>query len=529
MVDRAHLLGSSNIEMDFISLRKILVSIEGSAMKNTYWHVVVLLGLISFTLFSQEDTVFNKWSKEQNKQYQEYLSKEDQQFLDYMEKEWKEFQAFQGIKPFDKPKPQTPPIVYTPIKKEEPKPIPPIPEEQKPIVPEKRKPVEPSVSPVVEKPQLLEPPGTSSVIINYFDVPIALNVPSSLKKYQISGSIDKETVRSFYEVCSKIDCEKMLEDIKQKAKEMRIGDWGNAQIADHVSHKIFPEKEKEVRLFTWYLLLRLGFDAKIGYTRSNNVYLLFPSQQQIYSYQYYSFPPSEARYYLFPANNQAVEVHEGLFTYEGNHPQAKTAFDFVVHKTPVFQEKIGKKQLHFVFNGIEYQIPVQYNVDDVEYVLNYPQVDFEAYFESAPSQDASKSLQESLQPLLKGRTEEDGANFLLRFVQSAFEYKTDDEQFGREKPFFPDETIYYPYSDCEDRAILFSYLIRSLLHLDVVGLHYPNHIATAVRFSKKIEGEAIEYQGKVLTVCDPTYINADIGMCMPQFKNVQPKVIAFHQ
>jgi hypothetical protein len=120
-------------------------------------------------------------------------------------------------------------------------------------------------------------------------------------------------------------------------------------------------------------------------------------------------------------------------------------------------------------------------------------------------------------------------NFLLRFVQTAFEYKTDEEQFGREKPFFPDETIYYPYSDCEDRAILFSYLVRSLLHLDVVGLYYPNHIATAVRFSKKNDGDAIEYQGKLLTICDPTYMNADIGMCMPQFKNVQPKVIAFHQ
>jgi len=26
-------------------------------------------------------------------------------------------------------------------------------------------------------------------------------------------------------------------------------------------------------------------------------------------------------------------------------------------------------------------------------------------------------------------------------------------------------------------------------------------------------------------VCDPTYINADIGMAMPQFKNVSPNVV----
>ncbi|MFZ1977723.1 MAG: hypothetical protein WAV76_07175, partial [Bacteroidota bacterium] len=140
--------------------------------------------------------------------------------------------------------------------------------------------------------------------------------------------------------------------------------------------------------------------------------------------------------------------------------------------------------------------------------------------------EAAKSLQDALQPYLKGRTEEDRVNFLLRFVQTAFQYKIDEEIFGKEKPLFPDETIYYPYSNCKDRAFLFAYLVRSLLHLDVVGLHYPNHVATAVQFNKKYEGDTIDYAGNVYTICDPTYINANLGMCMPQFKGVKPDVIA---
>ena len=47
---------------------------------------------------------------------------------------------------------------------------------------------------------------------------------------------------------------------------------------------------------------------------------------------------------------------------------------------------------------------------------------------------------------------------------------------------FPEETINYPYSDCEDRSILFSYLVKNLLHLDIVGVKYNDHLATAINF-----------------------------------------------
>ena len=30
---------------------------------------------------------------------------------------------------------------------------------------------------------------------------------------------------------------------------------------------------------------------------------------------------------------------------------------------------------------------------------------------------------------------------------------------------------------------------------------------------------------KDISICDPTYINADYGMAMPDFKNVDPKVV----
>ena len=66
---------------------------------------------------------------------------------------------------------------------------------------------------------------------------------------------------------------------------------------------------------------------------------------------------------------------------------------------------------------------------------------------------------------------------------------------------------------------------RELLGLEVIGLDYPGHIATAVRFSSMVPGDQVVVGDRSYTICDPTYLNATVGMAMPNFKGVEPKVI----
>ena len=129
---------------------------------------------------------------------------------------------------------------------------------------------------------------------------------------------------------------------------------------------------------------------------------------------------------------------------------------------------------------------------------------------------------------MKGMDEQKAINFLLRFVQTSLRYKTDEVQFGKENYLFPEETLYYPYSDCEDRSILFAWLVHSLLGMDVVGLDYPGHVATAVLFEGHVDGDSVTHNGKRYVIADPTYVNALIGMAMPNFKNEKPEVIKIH-
>ena len=107
---------------------------------------------------------------------------------------------------------------------------------------------------------------------------------------------------------------------------------------------------------------------------------------------------------------------------------------------------------------------------------------------------------------------------LIRFVQTAFEYQTDQDQFDREKLMNPDEILHYDKSDCDDRSIFYTYLVRRLLRLETAGLDYPGHLATAVRFPSSVSGDTVNVEGSRFLVCDPTYINADIGREMPSVR-----------
>lgn len=78
---------------------------------------------------------------------------------------------------------------------------------------------------------------------------------------------------------------------------------------------------------------------------------------------------------------------------------------------------------------------------------------------------------------------------------------------------------------CEDRAILFTRLVRDLLGLKCILVYYPGHLASAVCLKQQVNGDYISLDGDVYTICDPTYIGAPVGITMPEMDNRSAKVI----
>ena len=144
-----------------------------------------------------------------------------------------------------------------------------------------------------------------------------------------------------------------------------------------------------------------------------------------------------------------------------------------------------------------------------------PVLDYTYYVQQPCDNKTMDNVCSVLRNAITGKSELQAVNMILDFVQQGFKYETDDKQFGREKYNFPEETFYYKACDCDDRAILFSVLIKELTKLDVVLIEYPNHLATAVKFNTQVSGDYVTVQGNKYFICDPTYIGASAGMSMP--------------
>jgi len=341
-------------------------------------------------------------------------------------------------------------------------------------------------------------------------------------KVKLDRRIDGKAISNYWSALSLADYEPLLQQIEAQRLPLQLNDWGYALLTYKVAQGIYTGKNEQ-SLFTWFVMTKAGYRARIAYDVSQ-VYLLMPAQQQVYATAYFTF--DNQRYYALGLDGSKHKL-DRVFTYDGNYPGASKSLDMRLDKSLNTSRQDKFKTVAFTYNGTKYQVKVDTDDQTIAYLQTYPQLDINIYFMADVNRATANPLLQQLKPMVQGKSEQDAVNLLLRFVQTAFPYKTDEQQFGIENYLFPEETLHYPYSDCEDRSVFFAWLVRNLVGLDVVGLDYPGHVATAVRFNENIAGDSISYNGKRYVISDPTYINANAGMTMPDFKKVQPKVIVF--
>ncbi|MBR2195277.1 MAG: hypothetical protein IJ911_06635 [Salinivirgaceae bacterium] len=328
------------------------------------------------------------------------------------------------------------------------------------------------------------------------------------------GTINEQSISDMWDQLSKTNYSCTVTDLLKWQSQLNMNDWGFYMLTKQTVADITSNQNSRV-LLTWFLLTKANYKARLAY-KGNNLYLLLAAANNIYGMPYFTF--DNQRYYLLEgkANN--------VYTYNRDFPEARSIVDLNIYKPLNGNESLKNRKIDFKHEGEEYEFSIRYDQNTINFYNDYPQADIKIYFDATVSRATKESLTEALMPVMSGMSAVDATEFLLKFVQS-FAYKTDDQQFGHEKFFFPDEMFYYPYSDCEDRSVLFAYLVKQLVGLDVIGLNYPGHMATAVCFNSNVEGSYIEHNGRRYTICDPTYIGAPVGLAMPQFAKVAAKIV----
>lgn len=488
-----------------------------------HFQACMISALMLYSAASCADDDFQQWMQQQSSavqskktEFQEYKDKRDKAFTAFLKAQWKAVDILRGEVGDQTPKPDV-----LPVAKPEPQPqdkpeSPPVP--VKITLPE----VEPRPAP---KPVVAVMPPSSKgeqVSVDFFGRPIRFVYDAKLRQ-RLSRPIDKNAISAYWSVLSRADYEDLLTQLDDQKSRLLLNDWAYASLVNKLASKINTGRRNETALLSWFILTKSGYRARIAYNDSE-MYLLVPSQQEMFEVSYFTF--NGTRFYAVSFDNKKQKPGR-VYTYDGEYPESVKAFDMRVTPAVAADERSERRHLSFMFEGKKYNIDVSYDQGRIQFFDSYPQLKLDLYFESGVYDATATPLQKQLAHDMQGMSEQQAVNFLLRFVQTALQYETDEQQFGEENYLFPEETLFYPYSDCEDRAVLFAWLVRSLLKLDVVGLDYPGHVATAVHFNENVKGDGVTYKGERYVVSDPTYINARAGMSMPQFKQYKPTVIAY--
>jgi len=467
--------------------------------------------------FAQTDSIFNSYQKQfdQFKQsieqeHQQFKNSNDSVFVHFLKDSWKEFEAFKNETPKE-PKPLVQPVVTdTPVIKN------PEPE----IIPvdttRKQTPVKIDTLPAPEKKILNNEPahtGKAMFGVDFLGTENLLPIPGNLPLIQ---EITENSIADYFNKTSRSeDLAALIVQLKNVKSNLQLNDWGYYQFLCKTAETLDFSVNRQV-LFTWVALLKSGFNAKIGYAE-NDLYLLLPFKEVVYG-TYYTI--DNVRYYIQPKHDN--QEFSRLKIHAANYPESEQ-ISLSLFNLPRINSQSNVVELDFKGKKIK----VTNNLSLKEFYASYPFCGLNIYFSAPLSQQVKKSLSTFFQPDFQEKTDKQKVSVLLEFVQKAFQYKTDMDQFKYEKYFFPDELFLYPYSDCEDRSVLFARLVKQFTKLECIGLDYPGHINTAIFFGDETEGTTITHKNRKFSVCDPTFSNAPIGYLAPEYKNFQPEIISF--
>ena len=366
--------------------------------------------------------------------------------------------------------------------------------------------------------------------LSFYDTPVKVPYASALAP-TLDGAPRPGRISAFWEEMAAAPYEPLVDAVQEQRDVLDLGDWGYYRYLRHLAGRLYEaegqtEPEASAELWTWFMLVQSGYDARVAY-QEETAHVLLPIDQKLYNKPKVEL---EGRSYYLATGPERLEG--GVRTYEGTHERASERLELEEHAPPALAGEAASRTVSFPHDGQQYEVDVAYNTAVVDYLSDYPTAELSITFEAGMSPTARSSLAEALGPHLEGRPPRDALNFLLRFVQFATAYETDHENFGETRFLFPEESLAAEASDCDDRAPLFAYLVRTFVERDVVGLKWsgtPGHVATAVRSGGGLDpapdDRTMRVDGDTYILADPTYLRGTLGMQMPFLGGHSPTVI----
>lgn len=366
------------------------------------------------------------------------------------------------------------------------------------------------------------PSTAATVDFNFFGD--ALQVPWDKTMTVTIASVDEKGFSEAWSAMANAKHQTVTDYVSDYCTEHHLNGWGYYQLVKKFSEQVYPDTKPNERIATQaFLLSQMKFKAQVA-SCNNALVLLLPFREQVYSVPFLTI--NGTRYYIY--SYSAAGAGGGYRTYEKSFAyadrQLSLEMDGKMNVGVTMDMEINRWSTML---GEKLSVPM--GVGNIALLLDYPIVDAELYYRQTVPSGLGDRVLESVRRKIEGMSETEAVSFLLDLVQNGFVYETDNEMFGRQKQLFVEESFYYGRNNCKDRVAVFSWLVKNLVHLDVIFVRFEgnaksngvSHITCAVEFSTPVNGDAFNYRDKRYVMCDPTYINAGIGMTMPCYADSQ--------
>lgn len=459
--------------------------------------------------------------KQQSKQtFDDFREKCNREYIAFVRKAWKEFGAEPPVR--KPPIPEVKPIVAPP------KDNPPL---DNPLINDsilgKQKMKEmtiviPDISLNIPQPkpvvviqqQPVEPQDTAYDTMPFTFMSTDMQVRLDETKRFSIDTITPDHVADMLEVLTSKDYDNVLYDCLKLRADHKLCDWAYLLMLKTIADQFCGEGTNEAALLLGYLYCQSGYKMRYA-TDGTRLFVLVGSRHNIYDKWYFTIDGD--RYYPVDDSETGLNICTAEFPKE-------QALSLYIREAQLFGNSDYKERAikSRAYPDVKFNVRVGNGLMDFydSYPTSYVNDEFTtrwAMYADTPMEDGVKEqIYPVLQKELSGLSPRDAAERLLNLVQTGLEYEYDDKVWGHDRAFFAEESLYYPYCDCEDRSILFTRLVRDLLGLKCVLIYYPGHLASAVNFpGTEPRGEYYTYEGNDYIVCDPTYIGAGVGRQMP--------------
>lgn len=340
--------------------------------------------------------------------------------------------------------------------------------------------------------------------------------------------LTQQAVKQFYTTINASDYQPLVDSLLSFKNRYKLNDWIYYQLIRKTAQAISPKADNYSRytLYKWFLLAKSGYDARLALTKDKVIFYVY-NREEVEDLPFFMV---DGRKYVCLNWHDYARVNlnaDPLIPVGTVIPEGDKPFSYAITRMPELKaSEYFDRELKFKYKHKEYYFNVKLSKQVDAIFTNYPVVDFASYFNIPLTKETYSSLIPTLKENVKKMNQKKGIDYLMRFTRYAFLYENDEENFGHEKRLSPEETLFSKYSDCDDRAALFFYLVKEIYNLPMIALLYPTHITIGVQFDKPV-GTPIMYKGIAYSVCEPTPQKDDlqIGQLSAKLKNQPYQVV----